>query len=675
MVTKIQSALETAINSMTGGLIDLVESLKAGLKSLVDRIETLASDVYNGIVEGVGALVNTVGQVVSSLTEKIQETVERVTGAVRAAYEEATEKIRTVLNNLINEISKRIGEFISIILAGVDYARDKALPFLQSVWFDTIEGTGERLSGLRKIWDGLVTGDYGEVRDGMNMIMSFEHEHDLSQALFAVGVIVSLAPAVTTSIARPAITMMIQELNSKFPIEVLPAETLVRARQRDLISTEYYRGEFAKLGYSPGNAQIAFEASRPLPSPGAVQEAYLRGFISEGEHDSLLRQHGYTDRDIALFKALYFIIPTPPDLIRMAVREAFTPEIAEKFGQYEDFPKTFADWAEKLGLSREWAERYWAAHWDLPSATQGFEMLHRGIIDENELKLLLRALDVMPYWRERLIKLSYVPYTRIDVRRMYQLGILSYNEVIKAYKELGYDDQKAKNLADFTVAYYTPEDQSELDQIKNLTRTVYTEAYKRGIISQDELRNSLLGLGYRDKDVELLIQLAVAERDVIEGRPEYLPRKDRITTIILDAYNRGIIQGNEVIQHLEWVGYTEQEAMNLVQETDYTYYVKLRGTFIEGVHENYVNRTYTRSEAQTIMSRIVPSPAELERLFNLWDVEREARTRKPTEAQFRAALGAGLIDIETYKEELKGLGYPDKYVELLAELAALRLGA
>jgi len=301
-------------------------------------------------------------------------------------------------------------------------------------------------------------------------------------------------------------------------------------------------------------------------------------------------------------------------------------------------------------------------------------MLHRGIIDENELKLLLRALDVLPYWRERLIKLSYVPYTRVDIRRMYQLGILNYDEVVRAYKDLGYDDEKARNLADFTVAYYTPEDQSELDQIKLLTRGVYTEAYKRGILSEIEFRNSLLELGYQDKDVELLVQLARAERDVIESKPQYLPRKERITTIILEAYNRGVIAANEVVQHLEWVGYTEQESLALVQETDYTYYVKMRGTFIEWIHDNYVNRTYTRSEAQAAMSKVVPSPSELERLFDLWDVEREARTRKPTEAQFRAALMAGIIDIDGYKEELRGLGYPEKYVELLATLATSKMG-
>ncbi|GAH93918.1 unnamed protein product, partial [marine sediment metagenome] len=43
-------------------------------------------------------------------------------------------------------------------------------------------------------------------------------------------------------------------------------------------------------------------------------------------------------------------------------------------------------------------------HWSLPSPSQGFEMLHRGVIDEAELNMLLRALDIMPFWREKLTK-------------------------------------------------------------------------------------------------------------------------------------------------------------------------------------------------------------------------------------------------------------------------------
>ena len=78
-------------------------------------------------------------------------------------------------------------------------------------------------------------------------------------------------------------------------------------------------------------------------------------------------------------------------------------------------------------------------------------MLHRRIIDPDELKLLLRVRDIPSFWRERLVQLSYDPYTRVDVRRMYTAGVLSENEVFDTYLDLGYDEEHANNLTLWTL--------------------------------------------------------------------------------------------------------------------------------------------------------------------------------------------------------------------------------
>jgi len=144
------------------------------------------------------------------------------------------------------------------------------------------------------------------------------------------------------------------------------------------------------------------------------------------------------------------------DLITMSVREVFSPDIAQKFGQFEDFPADFATYAKQQGVSDEWAKRYWAAHWVLPSITMAFDMLHRGVIDQATINQLLRAQDIMPFWRDKITAISYNPYTRVDVRRMHKAGVLSEDEVLTAYKDLGYDDVKALKMTDFTLLEYLP---------------------------------------------------------------------------------------------------------------------------------------------------------------------------------------------------------------------------
>jgi hypothetical protein len=358
----------------------------------------------------------------------------------------------------------------------------------------------------------------------------------------------------------------------------------------------------------------------------------------------------------------------------MAVREAFTPDIAQKFGQYEDFPKEMAVWAKQQGLAEEWAQRYWAAHWELPSAEMGFEMLHRGVISEDELKMLLRALDVMPFWREKLIKLSYAPYTRVDVRRMYQLGVLSKDDVMRTYRDLGYDEEHARNLTEFTVRYYASETEDELEDIRKLTREVYTQAYQRGIITRNEALVRIVDLGYAKDDAELLLKLADAQRGIGATADDPGSLASRFVSISLSAYQRGVIGKDEFRALLMDIGKAEVEVNWYITLGDYERAVAQHQEILKAIADEYQTRVITRAEAQAKLASIGAAPGEIESLLKEWDVLRDERTRHPTESQLRAALYAGLITVDQYVEELRGLGYAEKYVNLLKELAVKKMG-
>ena len=215
----------------------------------------------------------------------------------------------------------------------------------------------------------------------------------------------------------------------------------------------------------------------------------------------------------SLYKELAYQIPPVADIITMAVREAFTPEIASRFGQYEGLPTQYVEWVQKKGLSREWAERYWAAHWSLPSPSQGFEMLHRGIITREDLMLLLRALDIMPFWRDKLVEMAYTPLTRVDVRRMYNLGVLNENEVRQAYKDIGYNDINANRLTQFTVklleqATTRAEEQAEkakIGKVQTWTSSQTLSFLKKGLITQNRARDEFYMLGYNTEHVNVYL--------------------------------------------------------------------------------------------------------------------------------------------------------------------------
>lgn len=247
-------------------------------------------------------------------------------------------------------------------------------------------------------------------------------------------------------------------LSAKNYLEIFSYITLYR---RDKISKDQLTGYMSKLHLDPGEVENILTSSEFFPAPG--------------------------------------------DLVRFAVREVYSPEVAQKFGLFQDLPQKFIDESSKAGLPEEQARNFWAAHWELPSPLQGFAMLHRRIIDEDTLKLLLKALDVMPFWRDKMVDLSYNPLTRVDVRRMYGLGVLDEKGVYNAYLDVGYSPENAQLMTEFTTRY-------ENNENDGITRANILKAYKEDLIERKELLSYLDILGYSEKVIKFWVDMADYEK-------------------------------------------------------------------------------------------------------------------------------------------------------------------
>ena len=295
---------------------------------------------------------------------------------------------------------------------------------------------------------------------------------------------------------------------------------------------------FADLGHAdihPEYQQRYYDAVLTKPASTDLIAYHLRQENELTNLDRDLRRIGIHPEYFELYNTLAQRIPPVADIISMAVREAFTPEIARRFGQYEDFPEAFAKYAGQQGLSEDWAKRYWAAHWGLPSPQQGFEMLHRGVIDRSDLALLMKAQDIMPFWREKMIAIAYRPLTRVDVRRMYKEGILDEAGVYKAYLEHGYSDDNAEAMTEFTIAYV-------LTQQSKFTSSDVVKAFTQRMIDKSEARSLLLMLNVKSRDADYILKTAEYKRE--------WQLTDAKTSAIRNLYRRGEYNENQARSEL-----------------------------------------------------------------------------------------------------------------------------
>jgi len=288
----------------------------------------------------------------------------------------------------------------------------------------------------------------------------------------------------------------------------LPVITeLAMMRVREAITEAQYYDKARKEGFDKTEAANYYTISYQLLSAYDYIILWRREKLGESELDVKLSKLGLFPDDITNIKTATEYFPNPQDLIRFAVREVYTPALAEAFGIFNELPDKFVSEAKKIGIDEGQARNHWGAHWVLPSINMAFEMLHRRIIDEGTVSNLLKALDIMPYWRDLLVQLSYNPLTRVDVRRMYRTGTLNEQEVYEAFLDNGYSPENAERLLDFTMKF-------ENEDRLGLSRAAIVKAYNNDIISDTELKTNLQTLGYSESTVDFWVSMAAFDKEM-----------------------------------------------------------------------------------------------------------------------------------------------------------------
>lgn len=341
----------------------------------------------------------------------------------------------------------------------------------------------------------------------------------------------------------------------------LTVDQLVQLTIKGYISEAEFIERVKGWGFSEARARELLQLGREVLDVTEVYRAWRLGFITEAQKNEALKKLGYTEDQIQLLDKLTLVYPSADDIIRFAVREVFSDEVVRKYGYDQDIPKEYLEWARKLGLSEEFAKLYWRAHWEIPSPTQAIELLSRGLIDPEDFDTVLKIHDIAPWWRPRLLALAFDPYTRVDVRRMFELGILDDEDLIKAAKAVGYatkedieklkrligDPQVAERLFVGSAEAYAAWIKAEvLDPWRNDVIRAIRKAYVNGLISREKAKEYLISVGYNPKLVDVVL-------DMWEVAEALDALSDRVAELV-ESCRKGIIEVEAMVDELRRLG-------------------------------------------------------------------------------------------------------------------------
>ena len=539
-----------------------------------------------------------------------------------------------------------------------------------------------------------------------------------------------LVAAYTGVIARPFIRAIEEDEQNQIPtladllniatnnIRMLgPDGTLQDPR---LLATQW--------GLHPNYFDALYAANGQIPSPGQLLDLLNRqdGGEIKGPAkytkqyvEDTLRESALKDRYIADIMELRYQLLGASDYIRFAVRDVYDAAARQKLTLDQDFPPGLAPKLVALGYSDTDAKDAWAAHWELPSPTQVYEMLHRGKLPAGvTVEDYLKSADYAPIWRQSLVDISYNPITRTDAKRMYKLRG-DFDALVANFRNNGYNEQDSKDLAEFTREDVSLETRQEKELLVGPVKNKALAMYQSRRISAAELRSTLLQLKYpeeivsrfitdidfvresdrrddvaaavkgsyikalrsRDDTVAILKKTGytdegIAEvmeswdilREATELQPHQEVTRDLTKAEILQAFSDDIYDEDQTRGAISALGYDEAETNAIVQRIVLQKARKVLADEVAVIHEEVLQGRSTFDEASIALDKLgVPSTTK--RLYLIrWGQEREKRIPDFPVALLEKLAGKQLLTTETARFYMNNQGYTEEQQRLLLEL-------
>ncbi len=314
------------------------------------------------------------------------------------------------------------------------------------------------------------------------------------------------------------------------------------------------------------------------------------------------------------------------------------------------------------GLDEKFTNWLWAAHWNLPSPQEIFTMFHRNQITQADMEAYLGLTDWLPFFRDKLLSISYNVLGRIDTRRAHNAGIIDDATAIRKYQDAGYTVEDARILLSLTKATNTTDGMSQITKLKARAQTAVEAAYVKGKIDRQNTIQRLQDLGLLPGIAMGITQ--VLDEEIFQNTPTVKPtdHKQRAATKILSAFGNGSIPEGFAHTLLLELGYSEVDAINELYLVEIDRQSELKKLWVDHAETMYVQHQIDLPDLDAMLTSQGFTESEIGQIEEELTIKRQLRNKKLTEPQILAFHKKGIITDDELLTELVGFGYPDREI-------------
>lgn len=445
---------------------------------------------------------------------------------------------------------------------------------------------------------------------------------------------------------------------------LVPLTALLSADLRNIWDKLDLDERYKKLGFSGEDKALLLRQAQQQLQEGYLREAFLRDKKTPREFSDGMEALGYTLEDIPLIQELIMNVPPTQDAILFAVREVYNEQLAQELqldSDYDLIKEQFEPLLKANGINPDFARLYWRSHWRLPSPTQFYQMLWRGLIDIDELDTALKVSDYSPQWRDKLRDIAYRTIPRVDIRRINKIGLRDGEWVKAQYMRAGWNEEDADLMTQFTLQNnQTVESEGEVLASVAQVRT----AFRNGLVSVEDYRARLIASGLPEAEINLIL-----ENETIGKHADTLGDVSRDNRRrMINSLSGGYIDGTLPRQYVEdtflTIGYSQDSLDSEMTSLDIERDIQLRKEQNDIILNRFLKYQITINEASQELATKGYTPDEQQAILQLWNVVREDRKTLPTKAEAQEFRDTGSIDDTQYRNILRGRGIIEDYINL-----------
>ncbi len=682
---------QNLISTTNQTIFELSQANAMQIDSVLQRTEQLELETTGNILSAINDSTQQTVEVLTQQIQNIQQSPDGGSGGAMSAWTEGyivdlLNMLDTNLRNIVTELSGIQTNPDGTGGTGQDGTGQDGTDSSGSIGFDVLgltaiqefldtlssdsaeENAGNFEQNLDLIQQ-LGTGQFNSVQEMQDFLIGQGFGGTLAQLSIDILGNLALLIGIGGALSSPYLANVETLSRTDALPTLLPITQLLELRIRKLITEDEYYQKGAKLGFTQERLDNFVLAGTVQLPEIYLREAFLRELITENQFKEGMVRLGFLAQDLDTVVDTLVRPPSVQDAIQFAVREVYSDDIAEQLQldkNYELVKDQFERVLKHNGIDPDQGQNYWRAHWRLPSPSQAYEIFWRTDRDKDWLRRFLEIADYAPDLIDDMIEIAYKPYTRVDVRRMHKLGILDDEGVKRAYLDLGYNDERAEGLLQFTKEL---NGRTESEALINLTTSQILRGMVNGLIPQTEAKSQLEQTGLTDSEADLIIQNAfIAYQSDILGDVTR-DNRGRIIRKVSSGYIDGILPESYVRQVLGTIGYDAQSIEEEIQFLGYEREIAIVEQQNDMLLNSFIKYQTTISEVGAELAQRGFSASEQSQIQQLWIAVREDRKTLPTKAEAGKFYGADLITEEEYLNILRGRGVPEKY--LSAYLAIL----